>query len=124
MGSSVRHACVVVPGGEKRADSEYVAANGGKDADLGEKLFTFEFDDRGRGNMRFRLVSVAKPAGSVSCVCYIGDRVAPEREGALFKNAGRRISSRTQSGVYVMNVWVWGGQVQPEKAFRRQVRRP
>ena len=57
------------PKEQKRTGVEYTVADGGKIADLGEKLLKFEFRDGDSGNMRFRLVNVTKPRGAVSSVC-------------------------------------------------------
>ena len=55
------------PKERKRTGAEYTVADGGKIANLGEKLLKFEFSDGDSGNMRFRLANVTMPRAVAVC---------------------------------------------------------
>ena len=114
------------PREQKRTGVEYTVADGGRIADVGEKLLKFEFSDGDNGSIQFRLANVTKPLGAVSSVCDKGNRVVFDSEGSYveLKSSGKRIPLRRQNGVYVMDVWVGGSKAKTEKRFRRQAWRP
>ena len=86
----------------------------------------FEFNGGERGNMRFRLANVAEPLGSDSIACDRENRVVLYSAGSYveLKSSGERTPPRWWNGMYVMAVWVGGGQVKPKTAFGMQAWRP
>ena len=76
--------------------------------------------------MRFRLANLKMSLGSVSSVCYRGNRVGTDSEGLYveLKSSGKRVPPRTPGGVYGMDAWAGGGQAKLGRASRRQARRP
>ena len=104
--------------GSKRG-LKYVAANGGKLANLGEKQVRFKTDEGRSCGMTFQCVDVNKALGSVKKICGKGHRVVFDDDWSYIENkaTGERMTMQEEGGSYVIEVEVTPNR---EPGFTRQ----
>ena len=109
----------------------YVAANGQKLPDKGEKRINVITDEGKKRTMNFAVADVTKALGSVGEMCAAGHRVVfdDSKEGGSYienlKN-GEKILMKKDNGVYVVDLWVapptqeTRGSIKNDSTFSRQ----
>lgn len=85
---------------------QYIAANGGKMPNLGEKKVHFKTKDGMESNVVFQVTHARKPLASVSKIVKKGNRVVFEPGKAYIQNipSGKRIELEEANGTYHMYV--------------------
>jgi len=92
------------PGKDERY---YVAANGARIKDLGEKPVEFKTSEGYARKVKFRVANVMKPLISVSRINEAGDDVVFKGPNPHIKcKDGRIINLRKERGVFVLDMWV------------------
>ena len=91
-----------------KAGVNYVAANGGKLPNQGEKKITFSTREGVTRNMTFQVAPVSKPLGSVSRIMHQGNRVVFDEEGSyiMHKATGQTMELKEKDGVCVLDAWL------------------
>ena len=93
----------------------FLAANGDKIPNQGEKKLRVITQEGLERSMLFQVAQVTKPLGSVSKICKKGHRVVFDDDGSYIENkiTGEYMNLREKNGVYVLDVWLnnadaWG----------------
>ncbi len=89
----------------------YVAADGAKIPDKGERKINVLTEMGRKKTMRFALAKVTKPLAAVGEMTEIGHRVVfddvdPEGSYILDHRTNEKIVMRKEAGVYVVEMWV------------------
>ena len=107
---------------QDRAGKQYVAANGSKIADEGEKLVPAHTSAGKSITVKFRAASVVKPLMSVRRINQAGNVVVLDDKDPYIKcrKTGDITKLRCQNGVFVMDLWVNAQEAGP--VFGRQGR--
>ena len=89
-----------------KAGVQYVAANGGKMPNLGEKKVFFRTKDGMESNVVFQVTHARKPLASVSKIVRKGNRVIFSPTGSYIENieSGKKIELDEANGTYHMDV--------------------
>ena len=103
------------PSEGSRARMNFLAANGDKIPNQGEKKLRVVTQEGLERSMLFQVAPVTKPLGSVSKICKKGHRVVFDDDGSYIENkiTGEYMNLREKNGVYVLDVWLnnadaWG----------------
>ena len=85
---------------------QYIAANGGKMPNLGEKKVHFRTKDGMESNVVFQVTHARKPLASVSKIVQKGNKVVFSPAGSYIENiqSGKRIELGEANGTYYMDV--------------------
>ena len=102
--------CTKIPLRESEASRKntyYLAANGQKIFNEGERNVTFATSTGSLCAMNFQVCDVTKPLGSVSKICAKGNRVVFDDDFPYIesKSSGERLPLQQRNGVYVLDVW-------------------
>ena len=102
----------VQPGGKKR---HYVAANGTRIQDEGEKVVPFTTGEGQARKVRFRAAEVMKPLISMVKVVAAGNDVVLDRTNPHIRHrkSGAVTKLGCQNGVYTLDMWVDSGTLGP-----------
>jgi len=93
-----------IPGKDERY---YVAANGARIKDLGEKQVEFKTSEGYDRKVKFRVANVTKPLISVGRITEAGDDVVFKGPNPHIKcKNGRVINMRKERGVFVLDMWI------------------
>ena len=86
----------------------YMAANGAKLPNLGEKHFSMVTTEGNLAEATFQVAEVTRPLCSVTKICDRGNRVVFSAEGGYIENlaTGVQTSFMRQNNVYVMEMYV------------------
>jgi len=89
-----------------RAGVQYIAANGGKMPNLGEKRVHFKTKTGMESNVVFQVTHARKPLASVSKIVKKGNRVVFSPTGSYIENidSGKKIELNEVNGTYHMDV--------------------
>ncbi len=97
----------LVEGEAKKNGVRYVAANGGKMENLGEKKVRFRRGGSSAvSSITFQVTEVGKPLASVSRILDKGNTVVFSRKGSYIMNeaTGEKIPIQEEKGTFVMEV--------------------
>ena len=85
---------------------QYIAANGGKMPNLGEKKVHFKTKSGMESNVVFQVTDARKPLASVSKIVKKGNRFVFEPDGAYIENiaSNKKIKLEEINGTYHMDV--------------------
>ena len=90
----------------------YVAANGTRISNHGEKML-IGVDNEGMAmGMKMQVADVSKLLAAVSSICDAGNRVIFDNDGSYFesKKTGKNTVMRRESGVYNFDLWMQQNQ--------------
>ena len=89
-----------------RAGLHYIAANGSRMPNMGEKRVPFRAANGAMSSVLFQVTNARKPLASVSRIVAKGNRVVFGRQGSYIENegTGRRIPIIAENGTYHMDV--------------------
>ena len=105
----------LVPSEGSRNGIHYVAANGGRMPNLGEKQVHFQTPEGGESNVVFQVTHARKPLVSVSRMVRKGNKVVFGPDEAYIENVatGKRIMMQESNGAYEVDVVYLGDQPFP-----------
>ncbi len=91
-----------------KSGERYVAANGSKMPNRGERLVTFLTDENQRRSARFQITDVNKILIAMKKVTKMGHKVILEEDGGwmVHKKTGQRTRILVKDGVYVVKMWI------------------
>ncbi len=117
-----KNCCTAYPtreAGASKAGVYYLAANGEKVYNEGERNVGFATVDGELCSMTFQICNVTKPLGSVSKICAKGNRVVFDDEYSFIEHraSGARLPLQKKNGVYVLEAWT---MTPPPQGFSRQ----
>jgi len=89
-----------------KAGVQYIAANGGRMPNLGEKQVHFKTSDGAESNVVFQVTHARKPLASVSKMVKKGNRVIFSPSGSYIENIAtkKRIDMQEVNGTYQIDV--------------------
>ena len=98
----------IVPSPSSTAGISYVAANGTKIANYGEKKLRGLSSNGVPKEMKMQVADVKKLLTAVSAICDSGNKVVFDNEGSYIesKATGQRTQLRRENGVYRFDMWV------------------
>ena len=102
-----------------RKGISYIAANGGRMPNMGERKVHFKTDTGSESSVVFQVTHARKPLASVSKIVRKGNRVIFDAQGSYIENVstGKRIGLHEENGTYHLDVEF---VLKPESGFTRQ----
>ena len=96
---------LVQEGESKRKGVHYIAANGSRIPNRGQRRVRLETKDSTNPQMTFQITDVKKPLASVAKICGYNNRVIFDDEGSYIENkiTGERINIAKENNTYVID---------------------
>ena len=105
-----------------RKGVSYIAANGGRMPNLGEKHVRFKTKNGATSGIVFQVTHARKPLASVSRIVKKGNSVTFSPTGSFIRNlrTGKQIDIVEENGTYVIDVEYVCGPGETSEGFNRQ----